>query len=165
MSSLHSSGRCRHPRASRPQGRSRTSPSTCARSGGITRSTSASRRIGTTIRDCGPGQHRGGAGVSHAYRCLGPSTAKSVLQKTWGIDGGGEGYSNHIDLNPVIPSKIVEGGGWGDTYERDPALVAREVWNGIVSLEAARAPYVAVVDPHTPAVDGEATADLRTRKR
>lgn len=189
MSSLHSSGRCWHPRASRRQGTSRTGPSTCARPCGSTRSPSASRRVGTSIRDRGPGQHRGGGGVSRGYRFLAPSTAISILDKTrskpWGINGGGEGDSNHIAQNPSAANEIVKGGsfntpgegevlvnntggdgGWGDhPYRRDPEIVDRAVRSGFVPLEAARDCYGLVVDPRTSAVDGEATSELRKEKR
>jgi N-methylhydantoinase B len=52
------------------------------------------------------------------------------------------------------------GGGMGDPATRDPALVARDVRDGLVSVEAARAMYKVAV-----AADGalDATATLKLR--
>jgi N-methylhydantoinase B len=132
----------------------------------------------------GPGKYRGGVGVSRAYRFLAPSTAIAIVYKTrtkpWGIDGGFEGDNNHIVINPGSQDEIVKGGsyntldkdevlvnntggggGWGDPYERDPALVAQDVRNGFVSFEAARDRYGVVIDPQTFRLDGGATYELR----
>ncbi|MGF1617716.1 MAG: hydantoinase B/oxoprolinase family protein, partial [Acidimicrobiia bacterium] len=132
----------------------------------------------------GAGQHRGGVGVSRAYRFLAPSTAISILYKTkskpWGINGGLEGDNNHIVLNPGTSNEVVQGGsyntlakddvlvnntggggGWGDPHRRDPKLVADDVRNGFVSLRAAKDQYGVVVDPEAFTVDDDATAQLR----
>ncbi|MBW1681209.1 MAG: hydantoinase B/oxoprolinase family protein [Deltaproteobacteria bacterium] len=53
------------------------------------------------------------------------------------------------------------GGGYGDPMERDPEAVQRDVREGYVSLEAARADYGVVLDPETLALDSEETARLR----
>ncbi len=53
------------------------------------------------------------------------------------------------------------GGGWGDPLERDPALVARDVRQGLVSPESARRDYGVVVDPVSFEVDERTTAGLR----
>ncbi|MCL5957874.1 MAG: hydantoinase B/oxoprolinase family protein [Chloroflexi bacterium] len=41
------------------------------------------------------------------------------------------------------------GGGYGDPIDRDPALVAKDVVNGYVSLKAAREIYGVIVDPQS----------------
>jgi N-methylhydantoinase B len=52
------------------------------------------------------------------------------------------------------------GGGWGDPMQRDPARVCQDVWQGLVSVAAARRDYgVAVTDDGR--LDAEATASLR----
>ncbi|MBR0680246.1 hydantoinase B/oxoprolinase family protein [Roseomonas eburnea] len=76
-----------------------------------------------------------------------------------GRDGGGEGAAGWVGLNDpngtvlrtkgfqIVPKgkhlllKLPGGGGMGDPKERDPDLVKRDVEDGLVSLEAARAVY------------------------
>jgi N-methylhydantoinase B len=53
------------------------------------------------------------------------------------------------------------GGGWGHPRRRDPAAVARDVIDGIVSTTAARDIYGVVVDAATGAIDSAATERLR----
>ncbi|MGH7118264.1 MAG: hydantoinase B/oxoprolinase family protein [Acetobacteraceae bacterium] len=55
------------------------------------------------------------------------------------------------------------GGGMGDPATRDPALVARDVRDGLVSREAARTLYKVALGPDA-AVDAAATAALRAGK-
>ena len=132
----------------------------------------------------GPGKHRGGVGISRVYRFLAPATAISVLYKTvsppWGINGGREAEPNHIVIDPgteneerkggsynfleagqVLANNTGGGGGWGNPFERDPALVAKDVRNGFVSVEAAERDYGVAVDPATFSVDTVRTATLR----
>ena len=54
------------------------------------------------------------------------------------------------------------GGGWGDPLERDPALVAKEVVQGLVTLAGARR-YGVVIGAD--GVDGAATQALRAQLR
>ena len=132
----------------------------------------------------GPGRHRGGVGVSRAYRFLAPTSAIAILYKTvsppWALAGGREAQPNRIVVNPGSPEEDIHGGGmnqlapddvlvndtgggggWGDPFQRDPAAVARDVRNGFVSVEAASRDYGVVVDAATFAVDDAATAELR----
>jgi N-methylhydantoinase B len=132
----------------------------------------------------GAGRYRGGVGVGRAYRFLAPSIGICLVYKTrtkpWPIAGGREGDNNHIVLNPGTDREVVQGGsynhldtgevlvnntggggGYGDPFEREPALVARDVRNGFVSVGAAEREYGVVVDPVTFAVDEAATADRR----
>ena len=53
------------------------------------------------------------------------------------------------------------GGGYGDPSLRDPAMVAREVKNGIISIEQAEEAYGVVIDPGTFEVDPERTKARR----
>ena len=55
------------------------------------------------------------------------------------------------------------GGGVGEPREREPALVALDVKNEMVSVEAARKIYGVAVDPATFAVDEAETRRLRTQ--
>jgi N-methylhydantoinase B len=76
-----------------------------------------------------------------------------------GRDGGGEGAAGWVGMNDangtvlrtkgfqIIPKgrrlllKLPGGGGMGDPKDRDPALVQRDVEDGLVSSEAARRTY------------------------
>lgn len=132
----------------------------------------------------GPGKHRGGVGISRVYRFLAPATAIAILYKTvsppWGINGGKEADPNHVVIDPgteneerkrgsynfleagqVLANNTGGGGGWGNPFERDPALVAKDVRNGFVSIEAAERDYGVAVDPATFSVDTTRTATLR----
>ena len=132
----------------------------------------------------GPGKHRGGVGISRVYRFLAPATAIAILYKTvsppWGINGGKEADPNHVVIDPgtedeerkggsynfleagqVLANNTGGGGGWGNPFERDPALVAKDVRNGFVSVEAAERDYGVAVDPATFSVDTARTAALR----
>jgi N-methylhydantoinase B len=85
-----------------------------------------------------------------------------------GVYGGEAGQPGDAALNPDEPGarglhmkatsvRLAHGdlvrldlagaAGWGPPTERDPALVARDVRAGYVSVEAARAVYGVVVDP------------------
>ena len=57
------------------------------------------------------------------------------------------------------------GGGWGNPLERDPEMVASDVHNGLVSVEAAREEYGVVVNPATFRVDLDATKRIRASAR
>jgi N-methylhydantoinase B len=53
------------------------------------------------------------------------------------------------------------GGGWGDPLTREPELVQRDVIEGKVSAEAARADYGVALNGDDFAIDAAATAKLR----
>ena len=133
----------------------------------------------------GPGLHRGGLGISRAYRFLADSTAAMIVYKTstrpWAIGGGRTGENNHVILNPgtereragggfyrpmpageVLVNNSGGGGGWGDPFRRDPAKVLADVREGYVSPEAARRDYGVAIDLERWTVDEVETARLRT---
>jgi N-methylhydantoinase B len=79
-----------------------------------------------------------------------------------------------VDGEPLAAGQLVRvvttgGGGWGDALEREPDLVRHDVWQGKVSLEAARDDYGVVLkasgldDP--PELDIAATDALRSKLR
>lgn len=53
------------------------------------------------------------------------------------------------------------GGGYGDVLERDPASVAQDVRDGLISMTVARNIYQVVLDAQTFAVDAQATSEAR----
>lgn len=135
----------------------------------------------------GPGQYRGGVGVTRVYRFLYPSTALTLVKKTksapWGIAGGHDGEAGHVIVRPgtdreevtgaiyqsfdegdVLSNNSGGGGGWGDPFRRDPQKVLWDVINDYVSVESARRDYGVVIDPATMTIDEAATAALRDRK-
>ena len=76
---------------------------------------------------------------------------------------------NPYGLTQLAPGDVVTmdaagGGGFGHPFERDPALVERDVAQGYVSAAAARTEYGVVLDPDTGAVDEAATEALRAQR-
>ena len=142
-----------------------------------------------TVPDSGgPGLHRGGNGIEIAYRFLEPGEISIHDDRwftyPWGVNGGLPGGRSRKVLvradgtTEVLPSKCdhvrVEpddvlhyvtwgGGGWGDPYERDPELVAKEADRGLVTREGGRR-YGVVLDDDL-GVDVVATEKLRARLR
>ena len=131
----------------------------------------------------GAGKHRGGVGVSRAYRFTAPATGICIVYKTktepWPVAGGNPGRPNEIVLNPGTDREVVQGGsynhmeagdvlvnstggggGYGLAFERDAAKVAHDVRNGFVSFEAAARDYGVVINPDY-SVNQEETSRLR----
>ena len=140
-------------------------------------------RYETVADSGGAGLHRGGNGIRMTYRFLEPGTVALHDDRwftlPWGVNGGKPGARARKLLEAadgtvtVLGNKVENvavaagdqlhfitwgGGGWGDPLQRDPALVAREVRQGLVTAEGARRYGVAIVDG---AVDEAATAALR----
>lgn len=137
----------------------------------------------------GPGRFRGGVPFRRDYRFL---EEEGVLQvrsdrrryRPYGLYGGQPGRPSWNYLNPEtenreLPSKltmtvrrgevfrheVAGAGGYGDPLERDPAAVAKDVRNELVSVPAAGADYGVVIEPATGEVDPSATARLRQEMR
>jgi N-methylhydantoinase B len=136
----------------------------------------------------GPGKYRGGVPFRRDYRFL---EEEAILQvrsdrrrfQPYGLYGGGAGKPSWNFLNPdtedrSLPSKltmtirkgdmfrheVAGAGGYGDPLERDPSSVERDVRNELVSRQAARDDYGAVIgeDGH---IDPAATERLRREMR
>src|SRR4029079_10505768 len=85
-------------------------------------------------------------------------------------DGTPRDLGGLVDGEPVLAGQIVRvvttgGGGWGDPLQREPELVQRDVIDGKVSMEAARADYGGVLTDADFAIDEGATAQLRESLR
>jgi N-methylhydantoinase B len=133
----------------------------------------------------GPGEWRGGLGVSRSYRLL---TGEAMLQlradrvrfQPYGLSGGhpGRATANSMIIDgqhKTLPGKIgttmyrdnlvhhaqAGAGGFGDPLTRDPERVARDVWNEKVSAKAARDFYGVVIDGASAILDVAATTTLR----
>ena len=133
----------------------------------------------------GPGKHRGGLGLCREY-CFPEhepqftTLADRAKFAPLGLFGGREGRLARYervrgDQRVRIPSKgttevaiderirveTAGGGGYGPAYERDPALVLRDVVEEKVSPERARDIYGVAVDTVTGQVDEPETQRLR----
>jgi N-methylhydantoinase B len=137
-----------------------------------------------TITDSGgAGKHRGGNGLSVAYRFLNDGNIaihdERWLTYPWGVNGGTPGQRSTKILKradgtqQILPAKCdgVEvktgdllyfntwgGGGWGDPFLRDCVSVLGDVNRGLVSIEGAKRYGVVIVDG---AVDQKQTTALR----
>jgi N-methylhydantoinase B len=132
-----------------------------------------------------PGRFRGGLSAIMEFRISAPETIVTARNRNrsimpgWGVHGAKAGVVSQFVLNPGTgetqlrntdlvrcgPGDVIHvvgpgAGGWGDPFERDPALVERDVRQGYVSKESAARDYgVALVGGR---IDEEATARLRS---
>jgi N-methylhydantoinase B len=136
----------------------------------------------------GAGLHRGGNGIHMTYRFLEDGTVSIHDDRwfvpPWGVNGGEPGTRARKVLEradgsqEVVPNKIDRlevrkgdqlhfitwgGGGWGDPLQRDAALVALEVRQGLVTPEGAR--HYGVVIAGDGSVDEAATTRMRDEMR
>lgn len=111
----------------------------------------------------GAGLHRGGNGLSVAYRFLCDGVIsihdERWLTYPWGVNGGAPGQRSSKRLERAdgaaqwLPAKCEDvavkagdllffntwgGGGWGDPLQRDPELVRSDVQRGLVSVAGAK---------------------------
>jgi N-methylhydantoinase B len=136
----------------------------------------------------GAGLHRGGNGIHMTYRFLASGTISIHDDRwfvpPWGVNGGEPGKRARKVLEKadgtaqIIGNKVEDvhvdegdqlhfitwgGGGWGDPLDRDPALVGKEITQGLVTVDGAKAYGVVATDDGQ--VDGTATDALRSRMR
>jgi len=142
-----------------------------------------------TIPDSGgAGLHRGGNGLSVAYRFLADGDVgihdERWLTYPWGVLGGETGLRSTKRLvrqdgsQQWLPAKIEGvkvkagdllyfntwgGGGWGDPFARDPELVRQDVERRLVTVEGARRYGVVINDQGL--VDVAGTEALRDTLR
>jgi N-methylhydantoinase B len=140
-----------------------------------------------TIPDSGgAGLHRGGNGLSVAYRFLCDGDIgihdDRWLTYPWGVLGGETGLRSTKKLvradgsEESLPAKVEGikvktgdvlyfntwgGGGWGDPFARDPELVRQDVARRLVSIEGAKRYGVVMSADKT--VDQAATEVLRAQ--
>ncbi len=137
----------------------------------------------------GAGQWRGGLGVETRFKIGGENTkvvtfGDGNVEPAFGLYGGKSAALNKIELQypdgrvyQTTTKDLIEdvpegtllfqqaggGGGYGPPYLRDSVLVAKEVKNGIISIERAKEDYSVVVNPKTFELDNEATRRLRAK--
>jgi N-methylhydantoinase B len=137
----------------------------------------------------GPGRFRGANAQVREFRYLGPSTTIQLRSdkrrfRPYGLAGGAAGSPSLNVIDPDTATKLVlptigpsqirtgevfrhvlaGGGGWGEPFDRDPALVAADVESGKLTPDSARRDYGVVADG-AGVVDEKATAALRARRR
>src|SRR5262245_15971633 len=148
-------------------------------------------RFGFIPDSAGAGRFRGGCGIRRDMRFLadeGKLTNLSERQRfaPYGVFGGKPGRLARTVINPGPGEEIVHGkqsrefaygdvisfqqsgaGGYGDPFERDPALVLEDVFDDYVSIDAARDEYGVVIGGQGTElrVDERATATLRGSRR
>ena len=135
----------------------------------------------------GPGRTRGGLGVILSWQALGHEvkfshTSQRSVNPPQGLFGGGHGLGSRWVINEGTATEQVVasqagptldlaygdtvtfyapgGGGYGNPWDRDPALVARDLRLGYIDAEAARSQYGVETDAGGE-VDTAATADIR----
>jgi N-methylhydantoinase B len=115
----------------------------------------------------GPGTHRGGLGLVREFRLDAPTGSLSTnferyKHAPYGIAGGGKGSLSRttvtspdgtkrslaskvsgisIATGDIITIETSGGGGWGDPRLRTEAAIARDVADGLVSIDAANTLY------------------------
>lgn len=145
-------------------------------------------RYETVADSGGAGLHRGGNGIIMSYRFL--ESGHIAIHDDrwfvppWGVNGGAPGERARKVLEKPDGTKIIVGnkvedfkveendvlhfitwggGGWGDPYDRDPALIAKEITQGLVTAQGAKAYGVVVSEDGI--VDEAATEALRAKLR
>jgi N-methylhydantoinase B len=137
----------------------------------------------------GPGLYRGGMAQQRTWRMLAEEGILQVRSDRhthlpYGLQGGGPGTASQNTLNPgdgetpldakltmtlrageVFRHRLPGAGGWGDPLARDLAAVARDLRDGLVSIDGAARDYGVVAAGDPPAVDADASAALRGRLR
>jgi len=138
----------------------------------------------------GAGQWRGGLGVETRFKIGGENTrvvtfGDGDVEPAFGLFNGKKATLNKIELRypdgriyQTTSKDLVEnvpqgtilfqqaggGGGYGDPFLRDPEQVAKEVKNGIISMQKAKEFYGVVLHPETLELDKAETEKARGKK-
>jgi N-methylhydantoinase B len=138
----------------------------------------------------GAGKFRGGMSQRKTWRMLADEGILQVradrqTHRPYGLWGGGPGASGRNVLDPELPTEerlhskltmtlrkgqvfrheLPGAGGWGDALMRDLSLVARDLRDGLVTIEGAARDYGVVVRGDPPTIDEPATENLRAQLR
>jgi N-methylhydantoinase B len=139
----------------------------------------------------GAGQWRGGLGVETEFKIGGERTkvvtfGDGDIEPAFGLFAGKDSTLNKIELHHAdgkvyktttkdlvenVPAGTVlfqqagGGGGYGNPHLRNAEKVAREVKNGIISIQQAKESYGVVVNPETFAINIEETRKLRNNEQ
>ena len=138
----------------------------------------------------GAGKFRGGVALRRTWRMLADEGILQVradrhTHRPYGLQGGGPGAPSHNFLHPgtadekelrakltmtlrageVYRHELPGAGGWGPALERDLSSVAKDLRDGLVTIEGAERDYGVVAAGDPPVIDTVATEILRTRLR
>jgi len=137
----------------------------------------------------GPGKFRGGASLRRTWRMLEGEgmlqvRADRATHRPYGLWGGGPGSPSRNVLNPgadeqalhakltmtlrrgeVFRHELPGAGGWGSPLDRSLDAVAKDLRDGLVTIEGAARDYGVVAAGDPPLVDAAATEVLRIRIR
>ena len=138
----------------------------------------------------GAGKFRGGMSQRKTWRMLADEGILQVradrqVHRPYGLRGGGEGAAGRNILNPGQPAEeklhakltmtlrkgqvfrheLPGAGGYGDPLQRDLVLVAKDLRDGLVTIEGAARDYGVVVHGDPPEIDVAATDALRARRK
>lgn len=136
----------------------------------------------------GAGKFRGGMSQRKTWRMLADEGILQVradrqTHRPYGLRGGGPGAAGRNIFDPGLPTEqmlhakltmtlhkgqifrheLPGAGGWGDALTRDLSSVARDLRDGLVTIEAAARLYGVVAHGDPPMIDAAATEELRTR--
>ena len=138
----------------------------------------------------GAGKFRGGMSQRKTWRMLADEGILQVradrqTHRPYGLYGGGPGAAGRNVLDPGLPTEeklhakltmtlrkgqvfrheLPGAGGWGDALTRDLSLVAKDLRDGLVTMEAAAHDYGVVARGDPPVIDEAATETLRAKLR
>jgi N-methylhydantoinase B len=138
----------------------------------------------------GAGRFRGGMSQRKTWRMLADEGILQVradrqTHRPYGLYGGGPGAAGRNVLDPGLPTEeklhakltmtlrkgqvfrheLPGAGGWGDALTRDLSLVAKDLRDGLVTIEAAAHDYGVVARGDPPVIDEPATETLRAKLR
>ncbi|MGA8192616.1 MAG: hydantoinase B/oxoprolinase family protein [Acetobacteraceae bacterium] len=136
----------------------------------------------------GAGKFRGGMSQRKTWRMLADEGILQVradrqTHRPYGLYGGGPGAAGRNVLDPGLPTEdklhakltmtlrkgqvfrheLPGAGGWGDALTRDLSLVAKDLRDGLVTIEAAAHDYGVVARGDPPVIDEAATKTLRAK--
>jgi N-methylhydantoinase B len=138
----------------------------------------------------GAGKFRGGMAQRKTWRMLADEGILQVradrqTHRPYGLQGGGLGAAGRNVLDPGLPGEkplhakltmtlrrgemfrheLPGSGGWGDPFARDLASVAKDLRDGLVTIDGAARDYGVVARGDPPQIDVAATRSLRETKR
>jgi N-methylhydantoinase B len=149
----------------------------------------AVERYGFVADSGGAGRFRGGLALERHLRFKADDAVLQIRSdrrehRTYGLAGGGAGaasdvrieradgavepfpakFLTRVNRGDVLRVRMAGGGGHGDPFARDPALVLADVLEDKVTAAHAREAYGVVIAGDPPSVDEAATAALRARR-
>jgi N-methylhydantoinase B len=138
----------------------------------------------------GAGTFRGGMSQRKTWRMLADEGILQVradrqTHRPYGLQGGQPGAAGRNVLDPDLPTEqklhskltmtlcrgqvfrheLPGAGGYGDPLQRDLALVAKDLRDGLVTIEAAARDYGVVAHGDPPQIDATATEALRKARK